>query len=315
MGAANAETNAGTHHMRRAAQEMADLNAWFNCFAVDGSGTFCKRLLFRTASFCAERSGHFDSWDQGLSFFLPNASFLQPPGLVHELVQNTWQPNALSATVGTNASRCGFVSFDNASSECKTWGGWCQGPLGCNPAQVQKYGQSVGCPWSPLYAVQPGPVPGGGSGRLAPNATLWGCYNQPSWSGPASTVEECKSRCTDGAHNYGGGTLTASAQQSADRHTVVVRLSNMDSKPVAVTINLDATTGRLESAGPAEQEEAEQQYTATMWTMNSADPLAANTPARPAATVPRRHAAAINLSQPVWMEPTAVAVLVLERSI
>ena len=44
---------------------------WFNCFAVDGTGAFCDRLKFRTASFCNERSGHFDAFDQGISFFLP----------------------------------------------------------------------------------------------------------------------------------------------------------------------------------------------------------------------------------------------------
>lgn len=39
FGAVNAETNAGTHTMLRAAQEAADLNEWLNCFFVDGSGT------------------------------------------------------------------------------------------------------------------------------------------------------------------------------------------------------------------------------------------------------------------------------------
>jgi hypothetical protein len=72
MGACNAETNDGTHTMLRAAKEAADLNAWFNCWNVDKTGKFCKRLKFRTASFCNERSGHFDAFDQGISFFLPN---------------------------------------------------------------------------------------------------------------------------------------------------------------------------------------------------------------------------------------------------
>ena len=60
LGAANAETNDGSHTMLRASKEADDLNAWFNCFEVDGTGAFCKRLKFRTASFCNERSGHFD---------------------------------------------------------------------------------------------------------------------------------------------------------------------------------------------------------------------------------------------------------------
>jgi hypothetical protein len=64
LGAANAETNDGTHTMLRASKEAEDLNAWFNCNDVDGTGDFCKRLKFRTASFCNERSGHFDAFDQ-----------------------------------------------------------------------------------------------------------------------------------------------------------------------------------------------------------------------------------------------------------
>ena len=72
FGVANLETNDGTHTMLRAAKEAADLNSWQNCHQVDGTGEFCERLLLRTASFCSGRSGHFDAYDQGMSFFLPN---------------------------------------------------------------------------------------------------------------------------------------------------------------------------------------------------------------------------------------------------
>ena len=72
FGVANLETNDGTHTMLRAAKEAADLNSWLNCHQVDGTGEFCERLLLRTASFCSGRSGHFDAYDQGMSFFLPN---------------------------------------------------------------------------------------------------------------------------------------------------------------------------------------------------------------------------------------------------
>ena len=89
MGAVNAETNAGIHTMTRAvrilplsllaasrltiaggwrAQQMSeatDLNDWFNCGEEE-----CSRLHFRTASFCDERSGHYDAFAQGISFFL-----------------------------------------------------------------------------------------------------------------------------------------------------------------------------------------------------------------------------------------------------
>jgi len=45
--------------------EATDLNDWFNCGEEE-----CSRLHFRTASFCDERSGHYDAFDQGISFFL-----------------------------------------------------------------------------------------------------------------------------------------------------------------------------------------------------------------------------------------------------
>jgi hypothetical protein len=69
----NAETNAGIHTVTRMMMEANDLNDWFNCAAP-----WCSRLHFRTASFCTERSGHFDGFDQGISFFLPNMSWIQP---------------------------------------------------------------------------------------------------------------------------------------------------------------------------------------------------------------------------------------------
>lgn len=40
MGAVNAETNDGSHTMLRAAKEAEDLNQWFNCWSVDGTGEF-----------------------------------------------------------------------------------------------------------------------------------------------------------------------------------------------------------------------------------------------------------------------------------
>ena len=77
FGASNAETNAYSHSMLRALEEGADLNEWFNC-----GDEWCSRLKFRAASFCTERSGHYDMCDQGISFFLPNMTWLQPPGHV-----------------------------------------------------------------------------------------------------------------------------------------------------------------------------------------------------------------------------------------
>jgi hypothetical protein len=55
--AVNAETNAGTHDVGRALGEASDIIDWQNLDADTAS-----RMLFRTASFCSERSGHFGEW-------------------------------------------------------------------------------------------------------------------------------------------------------------------------------------------------------------------------------------------------------------
>lgn len=47
-----------------------------------------------------QRAGQLrDPWDQGLSFFLPNMTFLQPPGVVHSLMSSVWSKNALAVNV------------------------------------------------------------------------------------------------------------------------------------------------------------------------------------------------------------------------
>ena len=92
----NCETNAVTSHLQRGVQEMADLITWFSQPASVAS-----RLRARTASFCIQKSGQMrDQWDQGLSFFLPNMTFLQPPGVVHAMLRDTWEPNALAVALG-----------------------------------------------------------------------------------------------------------------------------------------------------------------------------------------------------------------------
>ena len=93
-GAVNAETNAGTHVFSRAMSEALDLNDWFNSDMVTTDPSK-SRLHFRAASFCMGGASDWDAWDQGISFFLPNATWLQPPGYIHQMIHNTWQPNAL----------------------------------------------------------------------------------------------------------------------------------------------------------------------------------------------------------------------------
>merc|ERR1711920_1127018 len=96
--------------------EANDLNDWFNCAA-----DWCKRLHFRTASFCTERSGHFDAFDQGISFFLPNMSWLQPPGYVHKMIADTWGSRglkvALSAQDGVNTENPPTYPSPSASAQ------------------------------------------------------------------------------------------------------------------------------------------------------------------------------------------------------
>ncbi len=97
-GAVNAETNAATHAFARAMSEAADLNDWFNAKIVSANATE-RRLHFRAASFCMGSSSGFDNWDQPISMFLPNTTWLQPPGIVHSMIDKSWQPNALQIEV------------------------------------------------------------------------------------------------------------------------------------------------------------------------------------------------------------------------
>ena len=76
----NCETNGGSSLFLRAMQEAADLIAFDNA-APD----VYARVRARMMSFCSERSGHFTRYDQGGSFFLPNATWLAPPGQVHAM--------------------------------------------------------------------------------------------------------------------------------------------------------------------------------------------------------------------------------------
>lgn len=98
QGAINCETNAGTHDLTRGLNEAADLIEWMST-----EPALASRLYGRTASFCSGSSNGFDSWDQGISFFLPNMTWLQPPGHVHAMFTATWGGVTLSST-GHDAS-------------------------------------------------------------------------------------------------------------------------------------------------------------------------------------------------------------------
>ncbi len=91
-GAVNLETNAATHTMKRALAEASDINDFLN---ADSS-----RIKIRTASFCTARSGYFDGFDQGLIFFSPSQTWLQPPAWTHAMVADSWQDSVLNVSFG-----------------------------------------------------------------------------------------------------------------------------------------------------------------------------------------------------------------------
>jgi hypothetical protein len=80
FGITNLETNDGTHTLLRAVKEAADLNEWMNCFQVDGTGAFCKRLLIRTSSFCSGRSGAQDTNARAHPFSVSLCDTVTPNG-------------------------------------------------------------------------------------------------------------------------------------------------------------------------------------------------------------------------------------------
>ena len=81
--------------MGRALMEGGDLNAWLR------ERSLSPRLHGRYASFCFEHAPpHLDDigFTQGLVTFLANTTLLQPPGWVHAMVSETWQPLGVPAT-------------------------------------------------------------------------------------------------------------------------------------------------------------------------------------------------------------------------
>ncbi len=101
----NGEVNAiygdnanGASALERALSEAADLNDWMNADGAD-----LGRIIARTASFCMERNGHDDgsTWHQGLTFFLPNMTWLGPAGQLHAMVYGTWASGALAVDYNT----------------------------------------------------------------------------------------------------------------------------------------------------------------------------------------------------------------------
>jgi hypothetical protein len=80
----NCESNGLYNHMGRAIEEALDLTVFDNA-----PPDVYVRVRARMLSFCNERSGHMTRYDQGGSFWLPNMTWLQPPGYVHAMNSNT----------------------------------------------------------------------------------------------------------------------------------------------------------------------------------------------------------------------------------
>jgi alpha-L-arabinofuranosidase len=74
----NCEVNGMVNVFSRALEEAADLIDFDNAPSDEYA-----RTRARMSSFLNERSGHFTKYDQGLSFWLPNMTWITPPGYVH----------------------------------------------------------------------------------------------------------------------------------------------------------------------------------------------------------------------------------------
>jgi alpha-N-arabinofuranosidase len=109
-GAMNLETNCGDHTFHRALTEGRDLNQFFRFRNPALKG--------RAASFCMERSGYNEGFanDQGLSFSLPNTTWLQPPGWVHAMVSESWQPLAVNVSLSPGCASLNLSRGDISAS-------------------------------------------------------------------------------------------------------------------------------------------------------------------------------------------------------
>ena len=117
-------------------------------FAFNELGKEGQRLqLGRAASFCMERAGYNSGgWnDQGLIFFLPNMTWLQPPGHVHAMIDRAWQSNARRVVLsGGDVGHC-----------AKTTGAYPAGPCVDVAAQASDDGGSVSVQ---LLNMHPDPI-------------------------------------------------------------------------------------------------------------------------------------------------------------
>jgi alpha-L-arabinofuranosidase len=111
----------------------------------------------------------------------------------------------------------------------------------------------------------------------------------------------CQQRCIKGEGKYNGG-ISASAQQSEDKATVVVRLANTADKSMSVVLDVPGYNST----------------SASVWVLvSSMDTLDgqktdANTPSQPERVSPVLKQA-VDLSAPLVLPPISAAVAVLTR--
>ena len=137
-----------------------DLNLFFNYNPYNPastSGDGKPRLKGRTASFCTERSGQlYSDWDQGMSFFSADQWWLQPPGWVHKMINDAWQPltamAALSTATGSSSGGGGGSGGGGDSAGGGRSRGWVGNvPSVCNssnPATAVMCNQSASAAYS-----------------------------------------------------------------------------------------------------------------------------------------------------------------------
>lgn len=218
-------------------------------------------------------------------------TWIQPPGYVHVMMHNTWQTNGLNATVSSGAparpkSKCDHYAFWTDHG-CRTWS------LGIQPCKITHEAIAT------LHKRTSG----------TDEFTLVGkgeyCMNEPAdfQDGPKATAtdEACKQHCLRG--DKGGKTpakvgVSASAQQSDDKATVVVRLSNTASTAATVAVTLSGAEFALGS-------------TIETWTLSAKDELAANTPSNPTNVSPVKGSSTLGL--PLTVPPFSAVVLVVSK--
>ena len=176
------EVNGRLSDMNRAVMEGRDLSRWFNAPAAA-----VPRLRGRMTSFVTMRSGHFEHSNayQGISYSLPNMSWIMPPGYVHSMISKTWAPNALRVTVAGAGAGADELS---ASAQLSADGSRLVVQLtnAGNSSQATAVDvQLVGGAWAPSGAVGVWTLREPVAPGVAPNTAASNAPGSPTFIAPA----------------------------------------------------------------------------------------------------------------------------------